>query len=201
LVSSSEKIAAATSFLSDLNPTKDDKVVFDLLSNVAFMGTDENGMPTPAYKGKDGLYHVPGDLQAAPKGVLQKVLSEAGELIEAAGDAATVFVIPFPRYVAGKCCDNPDHITNFGTDELSDEIHRAMESATAATAIGGGGRTLRLLSVFEIFGTDTDFLHMVTRAENPIWGDDPVHFTPAGYLEVARAIVLGGGRKPAAPET
>jgi hypothetical protein len=38
----------------------------DLLSNTAYMGTNEDGLPLPAIRVGDGGYHVIGSLTSAP---------------------------------------------------------------------------------------------------------------------------------------
>ncbi len=49
-----------------MNLSKKDTVVLDLLSNVAFMGTDEDGLPSEAIRAEEGRYHVVGSLTVAP---------------------------------------------------------------------------------------------------------------------------------------
>jgi hypothetical protein len=41
---------------------KSDTVVLDLLLNIAFMGTENGGLPPKAVKSKDGCYHIIGSL-------------------------------------------------------------------------------------------------------------------------------------------
>jgi hypothetical protein len=52
--------------LVELKLGKKDIVVVDLLSNVVFMGTDNDGLPTEARRAEDGSYHVVGSLTIAP---------------------------------------------------------------------------------------------------------------------------------------
>ncbi len=60
-----EKLCCDT--LKKLNLTEKDTVVIHLMSNSAFQGTDEDGLPVPAAKSvEDGRYHLEGDLQLAP---------------------------------------------------------------------------------------------------------------------------------------
>jgi hypothetical protein len=62
--------------LDGLSINGDDKVVLDLLSNSAFMGTDADGLPSPAFAGEDGTYHIPGSLSAAPPQAIKKNFGE-----------------------------------------------------------------------------------------------------------------------------
>ncbi len=52
--------------LLELKLGKKDTVVVDLLSNVVFMGTDSDGLPTEARRAEDGSYHIVGSLTIAP---------------------------------------------------------------------------------------------------------------------------------------
>ena len=50
-----------------MNLTEIDTVVIDSMSNSAYLGKDEDGLPIPAEKSdEDGRYHLFGDLQLAP---------------------------------------------------------------------------------------------------------------------------------------
>ena len=61
------KIEKLCETLEKLNLTEIDTVVIDPMSNSAYLGTDEDGLPIPAEKSdEDGRYHLLGDLQLAP---------------------------------------------------------------------------------------------------------------------------------------
>ncbi len=45
--------------MAELNMNKDDKVVLDLLSNSSFMGTDEEGLSSPAFAGEYSTWYLP----------------------------------------------------------------------------------------------------------------------------------------------
>ncbi len=63
----SGKIEKLCDTLRKLNLTEKDTVVIDPMSNSAFLGTDEDGLPIPAAKSvEDGQYHLEGDLQLSP---------------------------------------------------------------------------------------------------------------------------------------
>jgi hypothetical protein len=63
----SGKIGKLCETLEKLNLTEIDTVIIDSMSNTAFLGTDEDGLPIPADKSEeDGRYHLSGDLQLAP---------------------------------------------------------------------------------------------------------------------------------------
>ncbi len=58
--------------LENLTLGKSDRVVMDLLSNMAFMGMGEERILIPATRGNDGRFHIVGSLTAAPRTALKK---------------------------------------------------------------------------------------------------------------------------------
>jgi hypothetical protein len=186
---SPENLAGAAGYVTSLNLKSEDTVVIDLWSNLSYMGTDEMGLPSKCFKDNvKGGYHILGQLQAAPKPVFQKVLSEAAGLLGAAGKAKVIFVAPFPRYISAKCCPDPSHITNFGQEDLIVENLRAAENAiSVVNALGNADYSV--YNVTEDIGIDKDPLSMQTSTGEPAWnGVDGVHFAPAVYREVAAAL-------------
>jgi hypothetical protein len=80
------KIEKLCETLEKLNLTEIDTVVIDLMSNSAYLGTDEDGLPIPAEKSdEDGRYHLLGDLQQAPPPLLSKTSKEHGENVGLCG--------------------------------------------------------------------------------------------------------------------
>ncbi len=68
------KIEKLCETLEKLNLTEFDTVVIDPMSNSAYLGTDEDGLPIPAEKSdEDGRYHLYGDLQLAPPSAFKTV--------------------------------------------------------------------------------------------------------------------------------
>jgi hypothetical protein len=57
-----EKMITLKSRFETAQSGQSDTVVLDLFSNVAFMGTDGDGLPAPAFMADDGSYHVIGTL-------------------------------------------------------------------------------------------------------------------------------------------
>ncbi len=66
-VPKSGKIEKLCDTLKKLTLTEKDTVVIDPMSNSAFLGKNEDGLPIPAAKSvEDGRYHLEVDLQLAP---------------------------------------------------------------------------------------------------------------------------------------
>ncbi len=111
------------------------------------MGTDEFGLPCRAVK-QNGTYHIVGHLQATPKTVFQKGMDESRQILAAACPAAKIFVAPFARYVAGKCCQDPSHITNYGTEDYEEEFSKVTVLVESVLMTVDGESLLLKLGIF-----------------------------------------------------
>ncbi len=47
-------------------------------TDASFMGTDAEGLPSQAFAGEDGTYHITGSLSVAPAPAVKKILSNCG---------------------------------------------------------------------------------------------------------------------------
>lgn len=185
-----ENLAKAAEFCEKFNLTKRDKVILDLWSNSSYMGSDEVGLPSKAYRcDRDGRYHLMGPLQTAPQQVFKNLVNDATDLVAACGGALVVLVAPFPRYVGEGCCDNPQHVSNSGQSEILSEFEKA--AVFAANAIGSVAALSGcvLYNLADSFGNDKDFFDMVTSTGAPLWpSGDPVHLAAEAYREVAASL-------------
>ena len=80
--------------LSDMSLTKHDALILDIFSSSCLMGSDEMGMPVAPFQSEPGKYHIPGCLEIAPEGVLKKRFSAVRPILEAAGEAVKVCLLP-----------------------------------------------------------------------------------------------------------
>ncbi len=129
-------ITEITNKLAELNLTKEDTVVLDLLSNSVFMGTDQSGLPTEALRAEDGSYHIVGSLAIAPASVTKKILAGCSTLAKVLKGTGTVLISPIPRYVYSKCCKNPEHVDNFEDSERDEEIVLGLEGVKKLCTAG-----------------------------------------------------------------
>jgi hypothetical protein len=178
--------------LAELKLGKKDTVVVDLLSNVAFMGADGDGLPTEALRAEDGSYHVVGSLTVAPPSLIKKVLAGCSKIALALKETGTVLVSPIPRYIFSKCCNNPEHIENFEDSELDEEIVLGLEGVKKILQNWALEHDL----CFDIIDPtmladpcDLSLRERTTSSGQRLWReDDPVHLTRDGYRDIAHAI-------------
>jgi hypothetical protein len=82
-----------------------DFVIVDALSNSFIKGTDPDGNQIAPYKDRNsGKWHVPGELNLAPKPALKKIIAHYGEKWFKHRAPKLIGIVPIPRYVVGKCC-------------------------------------------------------------------------------------------------
>jgi hypothetical protein len=68
--------------LKKLNLTEIDTMVIDSMSNTAFLGSDDDGLPIPAEKSEeDRRYHLSGDLQLAPPSAFKSTMKMVDTII------------------------------------------------------------------------------------------------------------------------
>jgi hypothetical protein len=188
-----DKLASS---LTALKLSESDTVILDLCSNSAYMGTDQNGLPAAAVRTIDGKYHLPGDLQTAPRQVFCRILKDCSPVLEASAAAAVVLVAPTPRYVRSRCCENPDHVSNIDSenDLFEEELHRAVSHFRTAVASLPQGLVSRVFDIYQLFGQDDSAARdLDTNDGLSIWrGDDPVHLTDTAYMEMGMSLLRGG---------
>ncbi len=157
------------------------------------MGSDSEGLPTPAIRAGDGRYHIVGALTTAPPTALKKTLELCNPLAERVKETKVVLVCPIPRYVKTKCCDNPSHITNFASGEYEEEL---MDYQDQHRKILGGWATSHRLD-YEIFDgttvvnlTEPGLGNRLTSCGAALWSTaDGVHLSLEGYRDMAMGLI------------
>ncbi len=116
-------IKKMTKILKNLKLGVNDTVVIDVMSNSAFLGTGEDGLPvTPAKSCEDGQCYLTGDLQLAPIPAFKTNLRQIETLLEqggGGGGARAVILVPLPRYVPASCCGDGGHVTITAPNKIS----------------------------------------------------------------------------------
>jgi hypothetical protein len=122
-------LAQVAQEMKSLELGHDDMLVLDLLSISAFIGTDVDRLPSPAYPGEDGTYHIPGSLTAAPAAAIKKILLNSNVIGKSAAAMHSVILIaPIPRYVTGKCCEDTGHVDNYDGEDFESDVIAGVET-------------------------------------------------------------------------
>ena len=153
------------------------------------MGSDEMGMPVPAFQTEPG---ISGCLKIAPEGVLKKRFSAVRPILEAAGEAVKVCLLPIPRFVKRPCCKDGGHIINFMEDNVEDIIIGAAASCISIVSSEGEKAGLSLLFTFNpvaAFGGGPQLTAKTSSAFMSVWlENDPVHMTASAYKDIASPV-------------
>jgi hypothetical protein len=187
------KIEGLAANMKNVKCGQSDMAVLDLLSNVAYMGTDGDGLPAPAYRADDGRFHVVGTLTTAPPTTLKKYLENCEELVCLLKDTKVLLVCPTPRYLTQKCCSKVNHIDNFGSPDYDDDFYDFQEQHRKILYNWGTSKGLN----FELIDpttcvnqTEPSLKSRRTSAGSPLWNEtDGVHLSPDGYRDLACAIM------------
>ena len=156
-----------------------------MFSNIAYMGSDDNGMPIPAQKNSKGTYHLPGFLEVAPEAVLHKRVALMRPVLEAAGSA--VIICALPRYVSGTCCTDKKHIQNRHEEDF---LNGGTSCSTVLKTEGAKfGLTLDAFNLLSCFGQADSLAEIRSSGGLSLWrDDDPVHLTVAAYGDIAEVL-------------
>ncbi len=181
--------------LEGLSINGDDKVVLDLLSHSAFMGTDADGLPSPAFAGEDGTYHIPGSLSVAPPQAIKKILANCTQIGKACSNANQVILVaPIPRYITKKCCEDLSHTENYNCDDFEFEIISGIETHKRLLESWAHELSLSytLIGATKLADPAEPILrNRTTREGIPLWSNwDPVHLAPEAYRELAEAVLV-----------
>jgi hypothetical protein len=188
---SPEVITQIKSVLSESGLTDKDCVVLDVFSNMVFTGTSPDGIPVQAFQDEEGLYHIEGSLDVAPDKALSKVANVAADIIEAAGPALILIMLPVPRYIVAPCCNDEKHVENFCdtsyTGIFSEAAAAVIKAVNATTA--KHNKKVDFLAPMSIFGGD-NLKQLTTSAGDSVWrDDDAVHLAPEAYDDLATTIL------------
>ncbi len=148
----SGKIDRLFETLKKLNLTEIDTVVIDSMSNTAYLGTDEDGLPIPAEKSvEDGWYHLNGDLQLAPHSAFKSTMKLVEKIISNTGGAKVMLTVPLPRYVTTACCADTTHVSNRQDPDFFREISGSEKSLSDAATAGALTSEAKIINILEFF--------------------------------------------------
>ena len=177
--------------LGDMVLTRQDALIVDIFSSSCLMGSDKMGMPVAPFQSEPGKYHIPGCLEIAPEGILKRRFCAVRPILEAAGDAVKVCLLPILRYVKSSCCGDAKHIINLQEDDFEDILKGAASSCRNVIACEGekAGLSLYTFDPVAAFGGGQKLAAKTSSAGLSVWQEnDPVHLTSAAYKDIASLI-------------
>ncbi len=175
------------------------------MSNTAFLGTDEGGLPIPSEKSiVDGRYHLNGDLQLAPPSAFKSNMKLVEKIISNTGGAKILLTVPLPRYVMAPCCDDITHVSNHQDPDFLREISGSEKSLSDAAAAGELTSDAKIINMMEFFGPlESPLQELATVDGTSIWAGDGVHLTSNPTRGAATKLMkaITGGSESQEPAT
>ena len=199
---STESVVNLDEKIASLNLGEGDILYLDLYSNSIYMGSDEFGMPVPAFKSPSGSYHMTGCLETAPEAFLRKRFSLIKPMLQLVGNATIICVLPLPRYVKQPCCSDEDHMVNWAEADFMDILVSGSNTCTGVLKAEGEkhGLTIATFNPLSCFTEAEDLADIKSSAGLSIWReDDPVHLSAAAYNDIAAVLASqanNNGRQP-----
>ncbi len=119
-----------TSALADLDDSKT-VVLIQPFDNSIFFSCNSHGEKNLTKKGKDGKYHVEGELKLISKEDMKEIFLLLLPLIKAARGKKIIIMGPMPRYLLARCCASLSHLTNRAGEEYIDQMIQAIRDVYA----------------------------------------------------------------------
>jgi hypothetical protein len=114
-----------TSAIADLDDSRT-VILLQPFDNSIFYSCKVHGEKILTRKGKDGKFHVEGELKLISKEDMKEIFLLILPLIKAAKGKRIIIMGPLPRYLLARCCGNPGHLTNRNGDNYIDEMIQAI---------------------------------------------------------------------------
>jgi hypothetical protein len=161
-------------------------ILLQPFDNSIFYSCKAHGEKILTRKGKDGKFHVEGELKLISKEDMKEIFLLILPLIKAAKGKRIIIMGPLPRYLLARCCGNPGHLTNRNGDNYIDEMIQAIRDVYSWINNTIFMRRIKGVKVFNpthALGFNDYDVNIDTIID--LWGDDPVHPTPAAYKVLA----------------
>jgi len=160
-------------------------IVIMALDNSAFCGVTSNGNISIMTKSNnnDSKYHAEGDLIVTPERSMIQVIDQLNLLIENCGENPVFVLSPLPRYVVGKCCQDPSHMTNFtDNDYLKAMLEELGKLRGLLLRRVKGAKVVNSLELIAGGKVPPEKAETVIRSS---WNTDPVHPNPRSFAKMA----------------
>jgi hypothetical protein len=179
--------------ISDLNPRKN-VILVQLLDNSCYECKTPEGDRILPKRGKDGRFHVTGELRVIGKDTRREHFLTWQPLFKTVKNFKVIVLTPLPRYLWHRCCDNPAHLTNPEDENFAREMGSCIRDLQIQLRNMIFMRKLKGVSVLnavEALGIAQSHTSEATNLDRilALWGPDPVHLTAAAYQVLSDKIV------------
>ena len=135
------------------------------------MGSDEFGMPVTAFKNSLGSYYMSGCLETASEAFLRKGFSLIRNLLQMAGSATIICVLPLSRYVRDPWCNDELHMVNWAESDLNNILVSGSTACFNVLNAEGEkhGPTIATFNLLSCFNNAEELADIRSSPGLPIW--------------------------------
>jgi hypothetical protein len=133
--------------------------------------------------GEDGIYHLEGEVTVCSRDTQLEHLNSIKPLLELADKRKCLLLTPLPRYVAAKCCTNPEHCSNRRYPDFVQHMRDALELLRKHFKDFLYYRSMRHIKILDP-GMDIRGLSL-----EEIWEEKAIHLTALVYCRIAASVI------------
>ena len=163
-------------------------IIYQLFDSFIFFSSSAPGELALPKRGEDGCFHVAGDLVLADWSAFRKIFYVSIPLLRAGGNNRKILLSPLPRYSTAKCCQNEEHITNFGKKGFGTSMGSKLAEIHSWIDDFARGKHIKNCEVICPASTIMTGDDISKKDLAAFWGSDPVHLTPMGYEKLGEQL-------------
>ncbi len=143
----------------------------------------------------DRKFHVTGDLEVAPFGLLQSVMRELKRLLAACGDRDVWIMEVLPRFIIAHCCDNAAHCTNVRQEGQAGTLacRKILADLADLNAMFGAhliSPKVKMIATGDLLaGVKNATSGQLMDSMYSSWNLDPVHGEKVAYTRIGLSLL------------
>ncbi len=188
-----EKIAQVNDLASEID-LKEAVCVLQLYDNSVYLVGGPGGVRHLPVRDSAGRYHVDGRLLIADKAGIKDVTATLAPLLQELGGSKKLFLTPLARYWLSPCCADTDHVSNYREKNYLPKLNMAISGLRDYIRDSLFIRRIqiyRVLCPIKMVGLgprQADISDSEAKEFAELWGDNPVHPSPAAYRKMANDL-------------
>jgi hypothetical protein len=194
-VASEKNVSDLIEKIKNANIPPGSGILLDLFSNSTYRYEQFDGTLALPFK-EGGKYHMAGDITVCSDSNFKRIVGALAPILLAAQSSLKVILPPMPRYIDGGCCGNPTHSTNVGGADYGNRLLEKVVGLRGLLKSELGRLGVKNFWLLDGVATLLGIDPKVNRDSNKTLlpeiagkiSPDRVHFTSAGYQNMAKVI-------------
>jgi hypothetical protein len=167
--------------------------VLDLLGNIGTRYKQYDGTTSLPFKSQ-GKFHLGGKVVNCPVDLFKKTIDTLAPIFGALKDTPSVIIPPMLRWIFERCCDDPGHCTNFGSENYGQKLLTDFMTLRGVLIRHMVGMGVKNFKVMDSCCTTTCAPTSNTTARldglRAVSEKDGVHFTSEGCRNLANRCTV-----------